>query len=280
MKYGLTIFPTDYTMPPDEFARRAEEMGFESVWFPEHTHIPVERKTPWSGGPELPPEYYHSYDPFVALMAAGAATREIKLATGICLIIQRDPITTAKTIATLDQLTNGRFIFGIGGGWNREEIEHHGTPFERRFGVLRERVLAMKVMWTEEQAQFQGRHVNFEPIVVSPKPVQKPHPPIIMGGDGPTTFDRVVQFCDGWLPIGRGKMPAGLEDKIVELKRRSEAAGRDPASITVSVFQAPTDADALANLERWGVDRIIFNVPCREPAEVLKTLESHAKLIR
>ena len=280
MKYGLTIFPTDYTMPPDEFARRAEEMGFESVWFPEHTHIPVERKTPWSGGPELPSEYYNSYDPFVALMAAGAATRDIKLATGICLIIQRDPITTAKTIATLDRLTNGRFIFGIGGGWNREEIEHHGTPFAKRFPVLRERILAMKAMWTQEQAEFHGRHVDFEPIVVNPKPVQKPHPPIIMGGDGPTTFDRVVQFCDGWLPIGRGNMPAGLEDKMAELRRRAEAAGRDPVSISVSVFQAPTDPDALASLERWGVDRIIFNVPCREPAEVVKTLESHARLIR
>ena len=221
MKYGLTIFPTDYTMAPDEFARRAEEMGFESVWFPEHTHIPVERKTPWSGGPELPRDYYHSYDPFVALMAAGAATREIKLATGICLIIQHDPITTAKTISTLDRLTNGRFIFGIGGGWNREEIEHHGTPFAKRFAVLRERVLAMKAMWTEDQAEFHGQHVNFEPIAVNPKPVQKPHPPIIMGGDGPTTFDRVVQFCDGWLPIGRGNMPAGLEDKMAELRRRA-----------------------------------------------------------
>ena len=280
MKYGLTIFPTDYTMPPDEFARRAEEMGFESVWFPEHTHIPVERKTPWSGGPELPRDYYHSYDPFVALMAAGAATREIKLATGICLIIQHDPITTAKTIATLDRLTNGRFIFGIGGGWNREEIEHHGTPFAKRFPILRERVLAMKAMWTQEQAEFHGEYVDFDPIVVNPKPVQKPHPPIIMGGDGPTTFDRVVQFCDGWLPIGRGQIPAGLKDKMADLRRRAETAGRDPASISVSVFQAPTDPDALASLERWGVDRIIFNVPCRESAEVLKTLEAHAKLVR
>jgi len=280
MKYGLTIFPTDYTMPPGEFARRSEEMGFESVWFPEHTHIPVERKTPWSGGPELPPEYYNGYDPFVALMAAGAATRDIKLATGICLIIQRDPITTAKTIATLDRLTNGRFIFGIGGGWNREEIEHHGTPFAKRFPILRERILAMKAMWTQEQAEFHGRYVDFEPIVSSPKPVQKPHPPIIMGGDGPTTFDRVIEFCDGWLPFGRGKIPVGLEDKIVELRRRVEAAGRDPASISISVFQPPTDPDALASLERWGVDRIIFNVPCREPAEVLKTMESHAKLIK
>ena len=280
MKYGLTIFPTDYTMQPDEFARRAEEMGFESVWFPEHTHIPVERKTPWPGGRELPSEYYDTDDPFIALMAAGAATREIKLATGLCLIVQRDPITTAKTIASLDRLTNGRFIFGVGGAWNREEVENHGTPFPKRFPILRERILAMKAMWTEEQPQFHGQYVDFDPIVSSPKPVQKPHPPIIMGGDGPTTFDRVIQFCDGWIPNGRENIPNGLEEKVRTLKRRAEEAGRDPASITVSVFQSPADRDAIGTMERWGVDRVIFHVPCRKPGDVLSTMESHAKLIR
>jgi probable F420-dependent oxidoreductase len=213
-------------------------------------------------------------------MAAGAATREIKLATGICLIIQRDPIVTAKVISSLDRLSGGRVVFGIGGAWNREEVENHGTPFSRRFPVLRERILAMKALWTEEQAAFHGKFVDFDPIVSNPKPAQQPHPPIIMGGDGPTTFDRVIEFCNGWMPIGRGGIPNGLEEKIQTLRLRAKEAGREPDSISVSVFQGPTDSDAIATMEKWGVERVILNVPCREPAEVLTTMQSHARLIR
>jgi probable F420-dependent oxidoreductase len=281
MKFGLTIFPTEYTAQPGDFAKRAEERGFESVWFPEHTHIPVDRKSPWAGGPELPREYYNSYDPFVALAAAATTTRDLKLATGICLIIQRDPITTAKEVATLDRISNGRVIFGIGGGWNLEEVENHGTPRKLRFPILRERVQAMKTIWTEEKPEFHGKYVDFEPMFSNPKPVQKPHPPVVMGGDGPTTFDRVLAFCDGWMPISRhGVLPAGLEDKVRDLRKRVEAAGRDPASISVSLFTCPPKPEVVDEVERMGVDRVVFGIPAAAPAEVWKTLDERAKLIR
>ncbi len=281
MQFGLSIFPTDYTVQPDELAKRAEERGFDSLWFPEHTHIPVERKTPWPGGPELPKEYYHTYDPFVACMAAASATTSLKVATGICLIIQHDPIVLAKTIATVDRLSGGRFLFGIGAGWNREEIENHGTEFKTRFRLLRERVLAMKALWTQEQADFHGQFVNFDPIYSYPKPMQQPNPPIIMGGDGATTFDRVVQFCDGWLPISRGgALPAGLGDKIIDLKRRLEAAGRDPASVTITLFGASPNREQIDELQRMGVDRAIFGLPVQAPAEVWPVLDEYAKLIK
>lgn len=280
MDFGLTIFPTDYTAAPDEFARRAEERGFESIWFPEHTHIPADRRSPWPGGPELPREYYNTYDPFIALTVAAMATREIKLATGICLIVQRDPITTAKVIASLDRLSGGRFVFGIGGAWNAEEVENHGVSFKKRFPVLRERVLAMKAMWTQEQPEFHGQYVDFDPIVINPKPLQQPHPPIIMGGDGPTTFDRVIQFCDGWMPIARGSLPEGLADKVVDLRKRAEAAGRDPDSISVTLFGCPPDADAIDAVERMGLQRVVFGIPAAEPEEVWRVMDERAKLIR
>ena len=280
MHFGLLIFPTEYTAQPDEFARRAEERGFESVWFPEHTHIPVERRSPWPGGQELPREYYETYDPVVALTAAAVATRDLKVASGVCLIVQRDPIITAKMVASLDRLSNGRFIFGIGGAWNAEEVENHGVPFKKRFRVLRERVLAMKEMWTQEQAEFHGEHVDFEPIYVQPKPVQKPHPPIIMGGDGPTTFDRVVEFCDGWMPIARGSLPAGLSEKVRDLRGRAEAAGGDPESISVSLFGCPPTREAVEEVERMGLQRVIFGVPATSPDEVWAAMDERAKLIR
>jgi probable F420-dependent oxidoreductase len=280
MKFGLTIFPTDYTAQPGEFARRAEERGFESVWFPEHTHITVDRKSPWPGGAVLPKEYFHSYDPFVALTAAAATTSDLKLATGICLIVQRDPITTAKTIATLDRISNGRFIFGIGGAWNAEEVENHGTPFKQRFPILRERVLAMKAMWTEEKPEFHGRFVDFDPIYSYPKPVQQPTPPIIMGGDGPSTFDRVIEFCDGWMPIARGAVVSSLEEKVRDLRKRAQAAGRDADSLTVSLFSCPADADVVKEMERIGLDRVVFGIPAGAPEEVWATMDERARLVR
>src|SRR5881296_4105376 len=232
MDYGVVMFPTEYAMAPDELARALEERGFESVWFPEHTHIPASRRSPWPGGGELPRDYWSSYDPFVALMAAGAATRRLRLGTGICLVIERDPITTAKEVATLDRLSNGRVLFGIGGGWNAEEMENHGTDFKKRWGVLRERVLAMKEIWTKEEAEFHGEFVNFDKIWSNPKPAQKPHPPVLMGGDGPTTFNRVIEFSNGWLPLGYRKID--ITQKIRDLRRQAEAAGRDPKSISIT----------------------------------------------
>ena len=227
MDLGAMMFATDYSMRPDELARALEERGFESMWVPEHTHIPASRISPWPGGPDLPQMYWHTYDPFVALTAAAAVTTNLKLGTGICLMIERDPITTAKEVASLDLISNGRFIFGIGGGWNAEEMEDHGTNFKRRWRILRENILAMKAIWTEDEPEFHGRYVNFDKMWAWPKPAQRPHPPILMGGDGPTTFDRVLEYCDGWMPIsGRAAEGPGLPEKIQLLKRRAEDIGR------------------------------------------------------
>ena len=282
MHFGVTMFPTDTAIRPDELARALEERGFESVWFPEHTHIPASRRSPWPGGPELPEMYWRTYDPFVALTAAAMATTTLKLATGICLIVERDPITTAKEIASLDMLSNGRFIFGIGGGWNAEEMENHGTPYKRRWRLLRERVLAMKAIWTQEEAEFHGELVDFDKLWAYPKPVQQPHPPIIMGGDGPRTFDRVVEFGDGWMPIyGRATSSGGpsFPEKIKILKQRVADAGRDSASVSVSVFGAHADTEMVEKLQEYGVDRAVFGLPPAASDVILPLLDRYAELI-
>ena len=203
MDIGLCIFATDYAIRIDELARAAEDRGYESLFVPEHTHIPTSRRTPFPGGSELPREYSHTYDPFVSLMAAAAATRRLKVGTGICLIIERDTIVTAKEVASLDALSDGRFLFGIGGGWNAEEMENHGTVYRTRFARLREQVLAMKEIWTKDEASFHGEHVNFDPIWAWPKPAQKPHPPVLLGGESGHTIQRVVDFCEGWRRMAR-----------------------------------------------------------------------------
>jgi probable F420-dependent oxidoreductase len=277
VKYGIVMFPTDYAIRPDDLARATEERGFESLWVPEHTHIPASRRSPWPGGPDLPRDYWHTYDPFVALAMAAAVTTTLKIGTGICLVIERDPIITAKEVASLDYLSNGRFLFGIGGGWNAEEMEHHGTEFKTRFRLLRERVLAMKEIWTKEEAQYHGEYVNFDKSWSYPKPVQKPHPPILMGGDAPTTFDRVVEFCDGWMPIP-GRPGPGLAGKIAELQQRAKEASREP--IPVTAFMAKPDRGFLDELEASGVDRAILGVPSETADKVLPLLDQHARLIR
>ena len=277
MKYGIVMFPTDYAIRPDDLARATEERGFESLWVPEHTHIPAIRRSPWPGGRDLPRDYWHTYDPFVALAMAAAVTTTLKIGTGICLVIERDPIITAKEVASLDYLSKGRFLFGIGGGWNAEEMEHHGTEFKTRFRLLRERVLAMKEIWTKEEAEYHGEYVNFDKSWSYPKPVQKPHPPILMGGDAPTTFDRVVEFCDGWMPIP-GRSGPGLAGKIAELQRRAKEAGREP--IPVTAFMPKPDRGFLDELEASGVDRAILGVPSETADKVLPLLDQHARLIR
>jgi probable F420-dependent oxidoreductase len=278
MDFGVVMFCTAYAIAPDELARGLEERGFESLWIPEHTHIPASRKSPWPGGPNLPKEYWSSYDPFLALTAAAAATRRLKLGTGICLVVERDAITTAKEVATLDRLSGGRFLFGIGGGWNAEEMENHGTPFKARWKLLRERVLAMKEIWTKPEPEFHGELVRFDKIWADPKPVQQPHPPIIMGGDGPTTFDRVVEFCDGWMPIMRPNQ--NPVEKIPALHERLGKAGRDPRSVPIGIFFAPPRKEALDALEAAGVSRAIFGVPSEPRDTVLPRLDTLAKLIR
>jgi probable F420-dependent oxidoreductase len=278
MDFGAVMFPTEYAIAPDELARALEERGFESVWFPEHTHIPASRRSPWPGGGELPRDYWSAYDPFVALMAAAGATRRLKLGTGICLVIERDPITTAKEVATLDRLSGGRVLFGIGGGWNAEEMENHGTAFKTRWPLLRERVLAMKEIWTKREPEFHGQFVRFDKIWADPKPLQKPHPPVIVGGDGPRTFDRVVEFGDGWMPIMRGGQ--NPVERIPELRERLRAAGREPGSAPVSIFFAPPKREGLEALAAAGVARAIFGLPCAPRDETLPRLDTYAKLMK
>jgi probable F420-dependent oxidoreductase len=280
MHYGVVMFPTEYAIAPDELARALEERGFESVWFPEHTHIPASRRSPWPGGGELPREYWSSYDPFVALMAAGAATKRLKLGTGICLVIERDPIVTAKEVATLDRLTGGRVLFGIGGGWNAEEMENHGTVFKSRMRLLRERVLAMKEIWTKKEPEYHGDFVNFDRIWADPKPIQRPYPPIYIGGDALTTFDRVVEFGDGWMPVMRPAQGQNPLDKIPLLRERLKAAGRDPGTAPVSIFFAPPKREGLDTLVAAGVERAVFGVPSEGRDSVLPRLDSLAKLIQ
>jgi len=280
MDFGAMMFSTDYSIRPDDLARLLEDRGFESMWVPEHSHIPAERSSPWPGGGDLPQDYWHTYDPFVALTAAAAVTTDLKLGTGICLVIDRDPIMLAKEVASVDRLSGGRFIFGIGGGWNREEMANHGTRFRSRWRLPRERILAMKEIWTQEEAEFHGEFVNFDKMWAYPKPVQRPHPPILMGGDGATTFDRVVEFCDGWMPIsGRSSEGTSLQEKIVLLRRQAEEAGRDPASINITTFGARPEPDAIARLKAAGVDRAIFGLPSTERDTVVPIIDECAKLI-
>jgi probable F420-dependent oxidoreductase len=285
MDFGAMMFCTDFSIRPDDLATLLEDRGFESMWVPEHSHIPADRRSPWPGGAELPQEYWHTYDPFVALTAAAAATTTLKVGTGICLVIERDPIMMAKEVASVDRLSNGRFIFGIGGGWNREEMANHGTRSRSRWRLLRERILAMKEIWTQEEAEFHGEFVNFNKMWAYPKPMQRPHPPILMGGDGPTTFDRVVEYCDGWMPISGRPQSGGpsLQEKIAMLRRQAEEAGRDPASINITTFRGPDgsqpEPDAIRRLEEAGVDRVIFGLPSAERDTVLTIIDQCAKLI-
>ena len=275
MDVGLTIFPTDYTLEPVEIGRLAEERGFESLWFPEHTHIPASRETPWPGGSELPEQYWHTYDPFAALAAAAHATERIKLATGICLIVERDPITTAKEVASVDRLSDGRFLFGVGAGWNREEMRNHGTDPDRRFGIMRERIEAMKAIWTQDEPEYHGRYVDFDPLWSWPKPAQQPHPPVWVGGSSPKVLDRVVRFGDGWMP---NRVPLDeLPDWIGRLREKAGEAGRD--ELPVSVFGLPADRDKLARAGEAGVQRCVLGLPAAEPDEVRRRIDEYAELL-
>jgi len=277
MKYGVAIFPTDYAMRPDEVARAAEQRGFESIFFPEHTHIPTSRRSPYARGSELPPEYFHTVDLFVSMTAAAVATTRIKLASGICLVIEHDPILLAKEVASVDLISKGRVIFGIGGGWNAEEMENHGTVFKSRWKLLRERIESMKQIWANDDASYQGEMVKFDPIWSWPKPVQQPHPPILLGSHGPRALQRVVRYCDGWLP---NAMRGGdLAKEVTELRRVAEQNGRDPKTISVTVFAAPTDRRALDSYQEFGAERAVFFLPPAGADKVLPVLDQQAKLI-
>jgi len=277
MKVGVYIFPTAYSMRVDEVAVEAERRGYESLWVTEHTHIPVSRKTPWPGGAELPKEYWHTYDPFVALAYAAARTDTIRLATGICLLIERDTLITAKAVASLDELAQGRVLFGVGGGWNREEMENHGTLYRSRFHRLEEQIAALKALWTEEEAEFHGEFVDFDKVWSFPKPIQKPHPPILLGGNTKYTRRRVVERADGWLPIETSvdAVLKGVED----LWRLAEEKLRDRGTLSVSVFSARPEAENLARYEAAGVDRVIFRLPSEGREQLLPRLDRWMHLI-
>jgi probable F420-dependent oxidoreductase len=270
MELGLANFLTDYGLAPAELGRQAEQRGFESLFLPEHTHIPVSRETPYPGGGELPPEYSHTLDPFVALGAIAAATEHLKLGTGVCLVIERDPIVTAKEVATLDHVSGGRFLFGVGAGWNIEEMRNHGTDPSTRFRRMRESVEAMKAIWTRDEAEYHGKLIDFDPIWIWPKPVQKPHPPVLVGGLGDKVYDRVVAYGDAWIP-NRVQSPEALGERIQELKRRAEAAGRGP--IPVTVFGAKPEARLLERLRAAGVTRSLFYLPPGQSGAVERQLD-------
>jgi probable F420-dependent oxidoreductase len=277
MQVGVFYFPTDYGIDIRELARAAEERGFDSLLLPEHTHIPTSRRTPYPGGGELPKAYSHTHDPFVALSFAAAATTKILLGTGICLIPQRDPIVTAKCVASLDQLSNGRFIFGIGGGWNVDEMENHGARYETRFKLMRERILAMKALWTQQEAAFHGEMVNFDPVWLYPKPAQKPHPPILLGGSSDHTLKRVVEFCDGWLPIARPAFNAKPE--VARLRQAASAAGRDFSTLSISVFGAPADEAVLAEYREHGINRVFLAIPDLTRDEIMRVLDDYKRFV-
>jgi probable F420-dependent oxidoreductase len=275
MELGLAILLTDYSMQPARLGSLAEERGFESLFLAEHTHIPVSRETPYPGGSELPREYSHTIDPFVGLTAAAAVTERLKVGTGVCLVNQRDPIVTAKEVATLDHVSGGRFLFGVGAGWNKEEMRDHGTDPRTRWALMRERVEAMKAIWTHDEAEYHGRFVDFDPIWSWPKPVQKPHPPVLVGGVGEKVLDRVVAYGDEWIP-NRVKNPEELGERIAELQRRAEAAGRE--RIPVTVFGAKPEQRLLERLEAAGVTRSLCYVRPDPPDEVERQLDELARV--
>jgi len=278
MRVGAFYFPADYGINIAELARALEDRGFDSLFVPEHTHIPVSRRSPFPGGGELPTRYSHTHDPFVALSFAAAATKKLKLGTGILLVPQHEPIVTAKSIASLDQLSGGRFIFGIGGGWNVEEMENHGARYDTRFKQMREHVLAMKELWTKDEASFHGEFVNFDAVWSWPKPAQRPHPPIILGGETDHTLRRVVEYCDGWFPRPRG----GFDpiQGVARLREMAAKKGRDPSTLMTIVFGAPNDAKVLAGYDKAGIESALLAIPDESRDEILRYLDKIAPLAK
>jgi probable F420-dependent oxidoreductase len=275
MEFGASIFFTDYSITPAELTVAMEERGFESVWAAEHSHIPVPRKT--RADTELGKRYYDVMDPFVTLTAAACATKRLKLATGICLVIQRDTIQTAKLVASLDQVSGGRFLFGIGGGWNQEEIENHGTVFATRMKKMREQIEAMKAIWTETKPEYHGDLVDFDTIMTWPKPVQKPHPPVILGGAFPWAARRAIRYGDGWYPNAASGSP---EEYLPAFRKMAQETGRDPASLPVTIGGAPDDPDRLKRFRDLGAARVNVSLMSDTRDDILPILDKWAGYIR
>ena len=275
MKIGVSNFPTDYSMSAVNLARSLEERGFESLWVVEHTHIPASRRTPYPLADELPSIYWEAYEPFTFLAQAAAVTENLNIGTGICLVPEHHPITLAKRVASLDSLSGGRFLFGVGAGWNAEEQENHGVAFEDRWQVFREHILAMKACWTEKDAEFHGDYVNFDPVWVEPKPVRKPHPPIYIGATSTWAIERIVDYADGWLPVA---VPE-FEERLTLLERLCEERGRDFAEIDISLFTMVASKDNLVELASKGVNRIILSLPTLDQGESLKVLDQYQQIV-
>jgi probable F420-dependent oxidoreductase len=280
MDFGASMFFTDYSMKPDELARALEERGFESLWAPEHSHIPLSRKSPFPGGGDVPKRYFDVMDPFVTLTAAAMATKKLKVATGICLVVQRDPIQTAKLVASIDQISNGRFLFGIGAGWNAEEMEDHGTAFKTRFQLMHERVDAMKAIWTQSKPEYHGQFVDFGPMMTWPKPVQKPHPPVLVGGNFPHGARRALAFGDAWMPLAAMPAYADIAEFIPRFRQMAAEAGRDPASMPVQVNNVTEDADKLKRYRDLGAIRGVISLPSEKADTILPVLDRWVPLMR
>jgi probable F420-dependent oxidoreductase len=279
MDIGASIFFTEYSISPAELGSALEERGFDSLWVAEHSHIPVVRRFNVPTGGELERQYYDVMDPFVTLSAAAAATKRLKLATGVCLVIQRDTIQTAKLVASLDQVSGGRFIFGIGGGWNAEEMENHGTVYETRFQKMREQIEAMKAIWTMDKAEYHGELVDFPPMMTWPKPVQKPHPAIIVGGAFRFAARRALRYGDGIIPQGSSAGSGEPEEFVPRFRQMAHEAGRDPKSLPVTLGGAPEDPDRLKRYRDLGVARMNVRLPPAKADEILPMLDRWAKLI-
>jgi probable F420-dependent oxidoreductase len=280
MKIGLAMFFTDYSMRPDELARAAEERGFDSLWAPEHSHIPLRRTSPWPSGGDLPKMYYDVMDPFVSLTAAAMATKTLLVGTGICLVVQRDPIQTAKAVASLDLLSGGRFLFGVGNGWNRDEIENHGTVFGSRHKLARERVEAMRAIWTQSKPEYHGEFVNFDPMMTWPKPVQKPHPPVFVGGSFPYGARRAIRYGNGWLPHRARPHYPDVAAFIPQFRQMAQEAGRDMAGLPITIWGVKEDYDALCADRDLGVQRVVLSLEAAKADVILPQLDRWAELIR
>jgi probable F420-dependent oxidoreductase len=280
MKFGASMFFTDYSMGAAELAVALEERGFDIVWAPEHSHIPLSRKSDFIMGGELPKRYYDVMDPFVTLTAAAIATRRLKVGTGVCLVAQRDPIQTAKLVASIDQISAGRFVFGVGNGWNRDEMENHGTDFASRHKRARENIEAMKAIWTQPKAEYHGEFVKFDPMMAWPKPAQKPHPPILVGGAFPYGARRALRYGDGWMPLRSRKGYAEVRDLFPKFREMAKEANRDLATVPISIWSAKEDEDQLKRDRDEGVVRIVISLESAKADAILPELDRWAKLVK
>jgi probable F420-dependent oxidoreductase len=275
MRIGISNFPTSYSIRATELGRALEERGFESLFVVEHTHIPASRETPYPLGGELPSIYWEAYEPLTYLAQVAAVTENLQIGTGVLLVAQHHPIALAKRIASLDSLSNGRLLLGVGGGWLAEEMRNHGFEFKDRWAILREHILAMKACWTEKDAQFHGKFVNFDPVWVEPKPSRRGGPPILIGATSSWALKRIAEYADGWYPI---VMP-NFDAQLAELKQHVEARGRSMSEIDITVVHQPADKAALAALRDKGVNRVVLSLPTVGRDEALKVLDAYAPIL-